>query len=781
MVKQQPYQAPALQQSYQAYAIHQPLQPYFLKLDSGLVVPSFNLFDDHIASLNKAMTFLSTTFASHFPQINNQLKSHHSGETYTGLAFLADNRDTIIPTQASQEIPTPAASQTDDLDAFDSNCDDVPSAKEVLMASLCSYDLDVPSQVPFHDTNIENDMSYQSVQETQCSEQPSFDNDTEFDITTDTKETLELAKGSDIVLHMDKNYLEHENSALELLMHENDHFIELLISQDHVHTAVNSLAAISDYKSMQQKLLISQDHVLAVNSLAAISDYKSMQQSFVDEYNETLVLKDELAKKHDMIENDVYNELSKRYYLKHIQENADMLHEITKHASVLSPLDSDLDFACKFVTRIQELLVYVSATCPSSKSIGVSSSTKASGSKTRSNTRKDRISQTSSSNKKTNKEEDQPRIGKSSLNNTNCVSRIVCNANVKHKMLNANYELICATCHECVFDAIHDLCVSDYLNDVNARVKSKSVKSRLAKSKKKEMWKPTGTVKFGNDQIAKIMGYGDYQLGNVIISRAYYVKGLGHNLFFMGQFCDLDLEVAFQKHTCYVWNFDGQFLRSKDEAPECVEESQKTPHFHDDPLHETLQEESTSQGPSSNVRPSHTLLKVLGKWNKNHPLENVIGYPSRSDFTRKQLKTDAMWCYFDAFLTFVELENLKDAMLKSSWIEAMQKEIHKFERLEVWELVPCLDHVMLIKLKGFDFKESFAPVARIEAIRIFIANASNKNMRIYKMDVKTAFLNGKIHEEAYVSQTEGFVDKDKPNHVYMLKKALYVFKKAPCT
>ncbi|GKD39876.1 hypothetical protein Tco_1260083, partial [Tanacetum coccineum] len=68
------------------------------------------------------------------------------------------------------------------------------------------------------------------------------------------------------------------------------------------------------------------------------------------------------------------------------------------------------------------------------------------------------------------------------------------------------------------------------------------------------------TVRFGNDQIAKIMGYGDYQLGNIIISRVYYVEGLGHNLFSMGQFYDSDLEVAIRKHTCYVKNVDGADL-----------------------------------------------------------------------------------------------------------------------------------------------------------------------------------------------------------------------------
>nr|GEV95170.1 reverse transcriptase domain-containing protein [Tanacetum cinerariifolium] len=80
---------------------------------------------------------------------------------------------------------------------------------------------------------------------------------------------------------------------------------------------------------------------------------------------------------------------------------------------------------------------------------------------------------------------------------------------------------------------------------------------------------------------------------------------------------------------------------------------------------------------------------------------------------------------------------------------------------------------------GIDFEESFAPVAPIEAIRIFIANAANKNMTIYQMDVKTAFLNGELKEEVYVSQSEGFVDPDHPTHVYRLKKALYGLKQAP--
>nr|GFA62083.1 hypothetical protein [Tanacetum cinerariifolium] len=106
----------------------------------------------------------------------------------------------------------------------------------------------------------------------------------------------------------------------------------------------------------------------------------------------------------------------------------------------------------------------------------------------------------------------------------------------------------------------------------------------------------------------------------------------------------------------------------------------------------------------------------------------------------------------------------------------MQEELNEFERLEVWELIPRPDKVME---EGIDFEESFALVVRLEAIRIFLAYAAHKNMVVYQMDMKTAFLNGNLREEVYVSQPNGFVDSDNPNHVYKLKNALYGLKQAP--
>nr|GFB05462.1 integrase, catalytic region, zinc finger, CCHC-type, peptidase aspartic, catalytic [Tanacetum cinerariifolium] len=94
---------------------------------------------------------------------------------------------------------------------------------------------------------------------------------------------------------------------------------------------------------------------------------------------------------------------------------------------------------------------------------------------------------------------------------------------------------------------------------------------------------------------------------------------------------------------------------------------------------DALSTNSTSQGSLSNVRPTHTPFESLGIWTKDHPIANVIEDPSRSVSIRKQIQTDAVWCYFDAFLTFVEPKNFKQSMTKPSFIDAMQEETHEFE------------------------------------------------------------------------------------------------------
>ncbi|GJY71398.1 putative reverse transcriptase domain-containing protein [Tanacetum coccineum] len=343
--------------------------------------------------------------------------------------------------------------------------------------------------------------------------------------------------------------------------------------------------------------------------------------------------------------------------------------ELLEQARALKPLDENLDYACKFAQRIQELLVYVSASCPFTQSenekwapatihrkknkpnvdtsrtnktvvndtkkhavkqntqktdntlfpsTGRVSYTYASGSQPKSNTRNGRIQRLSSRSQK-NKVEAQLRKFKSSSNKNNHV--LDCNVNVKNVALSLNFENVCLSCNECLFSANHDACVVNYFKDdidgyqqeepLGNRLQTISIPSitpnaetriryfiaknslirahincyghpfnkhnfALVRNSKiveivlwyldtscsKHMTRQRDklinfTIRFGNDHFEAIMGYGDLQIGNILISRVYYVEGLGHNLFSVRQFCDSDLEVAFRKHTCFARNLEG--------------------------------------------------------------------------------------------------------------------------------------------------------------------------------------------------------------------------------
>ncbi|GKA83898.1 retrovirus-related pol polyprotein from transposon TNT 1-94 [Tanacetum coccineum] len=115
----------------------------------------------------------------------------------------------------------------------------------------------------------------------------------------------------------------------------------------------------------------------------------------------------------------------------------------------------------------------------------------------------------------------------------------------------------------------------------------------------------------------------------------------------------------------------------------------------------------------------------------------------------------------------MELKNVKEAMTDPAWIDLMQEELLQFKRLRYHQE------------EGIDFEESFTPVARMEAIMIFLAYVAQKSFITFQMDVKTSFLHGTLKEEVYVCQPEGFIDADNPSHVYKLKKALYGLKQAP--
>nr|GEX15888.1 retrovirus-related Pol polyprotein from transposon TNT 1-94 [Tanacetum cinerariifolium] len=162
----------------------------------------------------------------------------------------------------------------------------------------------------------------------------------------------------------------------------------------------------------------------------------------------------------------------------------------------------------------------------------------------------------------------------------------------------------------------------------------------------------------------------------------------------------------------------------------------------------------------NNVHSINHPTKHINKWTKDHTIDNVIGDPSRLVSTRHQLQDKALFCYFDAFLSSVEPKSYKEALMESYWIEAMQ-EVTLDERGCVLKNKARLVMRGYRQKESIDFEESFALVARLEAIL---------------MDVVRK--NGLLREEVYVSQPNGFVDLENPNHVYKVNKALYGLKQA---
>ncbi|GJZ34559.1 retrovirus-related pol polyprotein from transposon TNT 1-94 [Tanacetum coccineum] len=623
-------------------------------------------------------------------------------------------------------------------------------------------------------------------------------------------------------------------------------------------------------------------------------------------------------------------------YLNQLKESVETLHEIVEEARVERPLDRSLAFACLYTKQSQELLEYAFSTCPKDfnkkdnkhapstvngkkqvtfedqcemsnnnthkhveqlniqktnvlviPSTGVNSCTDASGSQSRSNTKKNKISPAKSINKK--KVEEHPRTNKSSLKTTNRVD-----SSISSKR----------TVVQIVLWYLDSGCSKHMTGD----------RSRLRNFVKRFI----GTVRFGNDHFGAIMGYGDYVIGDRMISRVYYVEGLGHNLFFVRQFYDSDLEVAFRKHSCYVRDTYGvelikgshrftwvKFLRSKDETPEFINKFLSVGIFYQNLVPRTPQQNDVVERQNRTlVEAARTILifskalmflwaeavatasKILENYNQHlilefllvmrqagRVIESTINKPDESWklFTFNSMSCLSQWLLCNStrlaptFLmpgqissglvpnlvptapyvppTNKELEILFQPMF-NEYIEpphvkrpvsptlavpvlinsagtpssttidqdapspshspsssALQSpsfhqgvavgstiiEDNLFAHanndpfVNVFASEPSseassfgdassaesthitqphhhlrkrskdhpLDNVIgnLSRL-GIDFEKSFPPVAHIEAIRIFIPNAASKNMTIYQMDVKTAFLNGELKEEA---------------------------------
>nr|GFA00390.1 copia protein [Tanacetum cinerariifolium] len=230
-----------------------------------------------------------------------------------------------------------------------------------------------------------------------------------------------------------------------------------------------------------------------------------------------------------------------------------------------------------------------------------------------------------------------------------------------------------------------------------------------------------GTVCFGNNHFTAFTCYGDYVQGNITVCQVYYVKGLGHNLFSVEQFCDGDSEVSFRFNTCYVRNLKGgDFLTGACES--------------------NLYSISIL-----NMAASSTVCLL----SKATSIKSWLWHPRLSHLNFAQEDPP------------IVTTSEEQTMMMNSINKALQILMgYKQE-------------------KGLYFEESFAHVSRLEGARMFVAYATHNNFTIFQVDVKTTFLNGLLKEEVYVIQPNGFVDLDFPDHVYRLKKAIYSLKQAP--
>ncbi|GJW33385.1 retrovirus-related pol polyprotein from transposon TNT 1-94 [Tanacetum coccineum] len=226
-----------------------------------------------------------------------------------------------------------------------------------------------------------------------------------------------------------------------------------------------------------------------------------------------------------------------------------------------------------------------------------------------------------------------------------------------------------------------------------------------------------GIVRFGNDHVGAIMGYGDYMIGDSVISRVYYVEGLGHNLFSVGQFCDSERCSAFQKNSRTVdHNMDGVGL--------------------------------TERFRSTNL---YTISLMNVKRSSLIDSEQVpTGYCGLQ--TGIQARKEYHQLFFDKIHPVTTMIALENAPLSKHSL-GLQSQLDEYG--DVLKNKAPLVAKGYHQEEGIDFEESFAPVARIKAIRIFIANAASKNMIIYQMDVKTAFLNGNLQKEVICQSTKG--------------------------
>ncbi|GJT22040.1 retrovirus-related pol polyprotein from transposon TNT 1-94 [Tanacetum coccineum] len=702
------------------------------------------------------------------------------------LEFIADPR--IAEIQVDQQIiPQNSAFLTEYLDAYDSDCDDISSAKVVLMANLSSCDPDVLSEVPYSDS-YPNDMINQDSQDTGIQDTNSstpndllvlslveqmtdhvanLDKENQTNKMINESLTAELERYKERVtifkqrLNVDLNKQhavisvidDEETLILEELNKINEDFGKHFFTKKELsaeqafwlkylnynpnisvksHTTVRIKApselpkvslVIDSLKKLKYQLA-SFDKVVKKRTTsdaitAAQINAKSVENSDLNAQLQEKVfaiaaLKNELRKlKGKNVVNIAVSKSSATIApgifkldiepISHRLKNNRDSHEIYLEKTIenTDTLHGLVECPRKYLTKHCEKLVAVTP-MNKEKNLGVKPTTSSSGSKPSGNTKYNKITRPPSSNQK-NKVEEHPRKVKPNLNKMNSISEPISNAHVKHYVRNAKVESICAICNKCLFNANHDTCVIDYVNDTNVRSKSKSKRNKMRK-----VWKPTGNVFnemdiVGNLQdevpefVIKFLKMIQVHLNITVRNiktdngiefvnqtlKAYYKEvGILHQTS-VARTSQQNGVVKRQNRlmpnipssTLYVLpiknGWEILFQPMFDEyhnPPPCVDLQVPTviaikPAVSTGiPSSTTIDQDapSTNNVHSINQPPEH-----INKWTKDHSIDNVIGDPSRPISTRHQLQDEALFCYFDAFLSPVEPRSYKEALKES--------------------------------------------------------------------------------------------------------------------
>nr|GEX62776.1 copia protein [Tanacetum cinerariifolium] len=412
-----------------------------------------------------------------------------------------------------------------------------------------------------------------------------------------------------------------------------------------------------------------------------------------------------------------------------------------------------------------------------------------------------------------------------------------CNDSLNVKTSNVNF--VCLTCGKCVLNDNHDMCVLHYINGVvswtkqpivvpiSNREPKKTVNQSVAPSFKKKVatafivkksrnttrklyehvsktsswwypkftpsgykWKPKSPIRNVKTNVSIPLGNASRN-ANILEPVTPRCSTLSNTLLSSNSFAahrDNSIHRSNPQDKQSTTNIQPTsapstltYVHAKENNDDQAEEEHLPDDEFTNPLCAPAQEvaKSSSHNIGNLNVPTFNQLQVSEyQWTKDHPLEQVHGNPSRPVQTRRQLATDPEMYMFTLTMSTTKPKNIKEAMADSLWIEAMQEELHQFNRLQDKDQTVIHNKARLVakgyaQEEGIYFEKSFASVARLEAVRIFIAYTAHKFFPIYQMDVKMVFLNCPLKEEVYVAQPDGFVDPDHPKKVYQLRKALY--------